>query len=180
MKILLSGFFFLLVFCQHSFAQQQPETDSVEQQKMAMSKLSYWVGEWKGTGWSTNRQMERENFEILESITLKLQGLAFLIEGNGWNSDNNESAHEALAILSFDPSTEKYLMRSCDLRGTFRETEVEVHEDTFKWGFHVEESGLLIRFTIEIDQENWFEYGEVSPDDGLNWYRILEMNLTKQ
>lgn len=180
MKSLFSALFLILIFSQHGFSQQQHEIVSIDEQKMAMNNLSHWVGEWIGTGWSSNRQMQRKNFEVRETVSVKLQGLAFLIEGNGWYSDNNEPAHEALAILSFDPSTEKYQMRTHDLRGIFRETELDVHEDYFKWSFRDDETGVFLRFTIEIDGDQWFEFGEVSPDDGVNWYRILEMNLTKQ
>jgi hypothetical protein len=170
----------IFIICQHSIAQQQYDNASIDQQKAAMSKLFHWVGEWKGTGWSTDMQRQRKNFEVTETISVKLQGLTFLIEGKGWYSGSNETAHEALAILSFEPSSEKYRMRTYDLGGSYRETELVVHEDNFRWSFRDEATNVLLRFTIEINQDTWFEYAEVSPDEGSNWYRILEMNLTKQ
>lgn len=163
-----------------AYAQQHTDYyPDLTRQVEAIEKLQHWTGEWQGAGWSFTPQEGQTQFTIHETITAKLQGLVLHIEGRGISASDNETTHESLAVLSFDPSENIYKFRAYDLRGTVRDTEFHVEGDQFRWEFKDEESGVLLRFFIQIDGDHWYEYGEVSPDDGENWYKILEMNLNK-
>lgn len=153
----------------------QPDPSQIE----AMKILDPWVGEWNGSGWSMTGPNQRSNFEIYEKIESRLQGQVLLIEGRGMNESGDRMIHEALGILSYDPQDNTYKMRTYDLRGQVIDAEFHIEDDHYRWGFRDQESGVLLRFYITISEDHWHETTEVSPDNGDNWYHIMEMNLTK-
>ena len=111
-----------------------------------------------------------------------MNGSVLLVEGKGVTKSDDgarTTTHESLAILSFDVDANRYGWRTYDLRGTVRGPDFVVEPDSFRWSFHDEESDVLLRFNIVIEDDTWHETGEVSPDDGENWYQILEMNLVR-
>jgi hypothetical protein len=152
-------------------------------QIQAIDRVRHWVGDWAGSGWSMSPDRQRHDFEIVERVELRLGGSVLLIEGRGVMEPEagvRTTSHESLAILSFDVETNRYNWRTYDLRGSVRDPDFIVEPDSFRWSFRDEESGVLLRFKIVIQGDSWHETGEVSPDEGENWYRILEMNLTRQ
>lgn len=148
-------------------------------QKAAIAKLAHWVGEWDGTGWAMTRTGERHEFEIREAIQLKLGGIALLVEGVGKAKDPSGSVmHNALAVVSFDPKTQKYRFRHYTLQGTEGESELKPVDGGYEWILNPEGSPATVRFTIKIDGKKWNEVGEVTLD-GKTYQRFLEMNLER-
>lgn len=193
MRYLFTVWIFLVALVSASaFAEdKETEKESHESQMMAPSsaqiqaieQVSHWVGEWSGSGWSMSPDRQRQNFEIVERVEARLGNSVLVIEGKGESETDNgarKTTHESLAILSFDGDTNSYNWRTYDLRGSVRDPEFIVEPDSFRWGFRDEESGVLLRFVITIQDDTWYETGEVSPDDGENWYQILEMTLQRQ
>lgn len=148
----------------------------------AIKQVSHWVGEWSGSGWSMTPDRKRQDFDIFERVSLRLGGSVLLVEGKGeMESDDGarETTHESLAILSFDENTSRYNWRTYDLRGNVLDPDFLVDPNSFRWNFRDEESGVHLRFVITVKDNKWHETGEVSPDNGENWYKILEMNLER-
>lgn len=152
-------------------------------QVKALERVAHWAGEWSGSGWSMRPDRQRELFDIEETVSLRLGGSVLLVEGRGTSTTGDvpgDTSHESLAVLSFDTGAARYNWRTYDLRGHVRDPEFVVDDDAFRWGFRDEDAGVLLRFTIVIQGDTWHEVGEVSPDEGENWYQILEMNLTRK
>lgn len=163
-------------------ATQNAQMEKPSQEQIgAIEQVSHWIGEWSGTGWSMSPDRQRQQFEIFESVAPRLNGSVLLVEGKGISDDEERTvSHESLAILSFDSDSSRYKWRTYDLRGTVRDPEFVVESDAFRWGFRDEDTGMLLKFTIVVDGDTWYESGEVSPDQGENWYKIMEMNLARQ
>ncbi len=157
----------------HNFLNAQSATIT----KIEMDKLSHWVGEWEGEGWSMNESRQREEFTIKESIQSKLGGKAFLIEGNGKTKTTGQSSHVALAMLYFNQEKNTYEMKSLIDRGmvTLAQGRIEDNGD-FVWGFDVQ--GGRIEYAITLTKNTWVEKGYYIDPAG-NRYPTLEMSLRK-
>ena len=141
-----------------------------------------WVGEWKGTGWSSTKGDERREFTIVEKVQRKLGGSVLLIEGRGTRkADNGETVvtHEAFAVVSYDDKAKRYRWRAHDIRGQMLDIEPKLTDSSIEWGFKTEEGGVNIRFTAKLEEKRWHEIGEVSKD-GKTWHKFLEMTLERE
>jgi hypothetical protein len=152
-------------------------------QAEAMQKLVGWVGDWRGSGWMTTRGGQREEFMIHENVQPRVGGSILLIEGRGTRKSEAGAGdvvvHEALAVLSYDPKTQRYRWRAHDLRGQAIDAEAQLIDGGLQWGYRNEPGGVSVRFTIRIDGKRWHEVGEVTRD-GKTWQKFLEMNLVRQ
>ncbi len=88
-------------------------------------------------------------------------------------------AHNALAVVSYDPKAMTYRIKHYTLDGRSGESEVKLIEGGLEWGFKDEARGSTIRFTAKIDGQKWHEVGEASPD-GQKWFKFMEMTLERQ
>jgi hypothetical protein len=83
--------------------------------RTAIQRLDFMVGRWKGEAWML-RGAERVQTTMTETIERKLGGVALLVEGVGVVPGEGTSGprvvHNALAVVSFDPQTGGYVMRS--------------------------------------------------------------------
>ncbi len=155
------------------FAQTaKPDPATIE----AMQKLDRWVGHWKGQGWSEMFPGQRHEFSIDETIQRRLDGLVLLVEGLGKDKEG-APAHNALAVLSYEPAAKQYRFRSWRLPGgQFRDSEVKLTPEGMEWGF--QEGPVHIRFAIRLTASQWRETGEFSRD-GKEWRKFLEMTLDR-
>lgn len=156
----------------------------IEEQRHAMNRLHHWIGLWQGEGWGMTGPGQRESFRITETVTAKLDGTVFLIEGRGnrTTDDGDEIVtHDAVGLLSWNAKQNGYNFRTHDLRGQARDATLELDQDgRMRWGFRDEASGALLRFEIHIEDDTWQQTGRISPDNGENWYPMLEMTLHRQ
>ena len=150
----------------------QPKPDA---QIAAMKKLDYMAGKWTGEGWM-DMGPNRVTFRGSENIQRKLDGVALLVEGAFVNSDN-VPVHTTLAVMSFDPKTQKYRFSTWLATGSSGEHELKLLDKGWQWS--LESPYGQIRFTMTLtDKGEWFEIGERSAD-GTNWKKFFEMTLKK-
>lgn len=160
-------------------AQQPSGVDHKEK----MKALSAWIGNWKGEGSMQTPTGETKTSKVDEKIESKLDGSVLLVEGVGKHTDattNTESVvHHALAVLSYDNTTNQYKMKSWLKDGKSTDAWFNVTgENNYQWGFDTPKG--KIRYTIALNptEKKWNEIGEFSRD-GNQWRKFFEMNLTK-
>ena len=148
--------------------------------RAAMQKLDFMVGRWKGEAWMI-RGTERVNTTMSEVVERKLGGVAFLVEGlgaiPGQGTEAPRVVHNALAIISFDPQTQGYVMRSYIANGQWSDFVLSTVEGGVSWTREV--PGGRIRNTAKFGDGTWHEIGEFSRD-GTTWTQMMELNLKKE
>ncbi|MEQ9230757.1 MAG: hypothetical protein RIF46_08730, partial [Cyclobacteriaceae bacterium] len=79
--------------------------------KEKIKALSFMQGEWSGGGWMMTQETGRVEFTQTEQIELGLNGALVHIAGQGWDKEG-KMIHNAMAIVSFDPTANEYAMHS--------------------------------------------------------------------
>ena len=153
-------------------------TMSAEAQSTASGKmedLKPMVGTWEGDGWFMDETRKRTEFTQKEDVSLEIGGNALLIKGKGFNGD--DIVHDAMAIISFDSSVEKYDVFSVLADGKRTHAELRVlASGKFEWGFDVQ--GGFVKYSISIENDLWVEKGAFSPDKE-NWYPFISFTLNR-
>jgi Protein of unknown function (DUF1579) len=169
----------LLLFAAVPLAAQAPPKP--EAQLAAMKKLDYMVGKWSGEGW-IQMGPQRSTFRGSETIQRKLDGVALLVEGAFFGrmpgSDVEVPTHTTLAVMSYDPKTQKYRFTTWLATGSSGEHELVVREKGWQWETTSPQG--TARFTMTLtDAGEWLEVGEFSSDK-TNWRKFFEMKLKKE
>lgn len=152
--------------------------------KEKMQPFASWAGKWHGEGAMQMGPGEPKKTTVDETIELKLDGMVLLIEGVGKAQDSptseNKIVHHALAILSFDQTTNAYKFNTYLKDGKNAQAWFNIiKENNYQWGFDT--PGGKIKYSITIDAGNlWNEIGEFSRDNGITWMKFFEMNLKKE
>lgn len=145
--------------------------------KEEMSKLSYFVGDWKGEA-AIRSQSGVTTVTQTEHIEWKLDGLVLSIEGIG--RDQDKITFHAIAFVNFDATDQQFKLKSFVKEGFSTNAYFKLLEtNKYEWGFDIP-SGGKSRYTIVLDPEKktWRETGEYSRD-GSQWFQFIEMNLVK-
>lgn len=160
-----------------AYAQNEktPSPNLIETKRAEMKKVERMVGQWSGSGW-IQRGKEKENFTGTETVQRKLDGLALLVEGN-FKDKNSVVVHETLAVLSPNLKTKNYDFRTYLASGISGEHELKAVGNNWRWGFEIPTG--VIRYDIKIENDVWFETGEISMDGGKTWMKFFEMSLKK-
>lgn len=159
-----------------SYGQQEIKPDSLVVN--AMNKIEWMLGNWSGDGWVDSRD-DRKFYNQTESVYTKAKGTVILIEGLGISKENENVAHEAFAVLSYDAFSNKYLLRAFKSDGKYIDAKVNVEDDgTFIWGFKINEMSPELRYTLKLIDNKWFEVGEFSVN-GTMWTKFFEMTLKR-
>ena len=148
----------------------------------AMKKLDLWVGDWKGSGWSSSGGDQRIEFDLVEKVERKVGGTVLLVEGRGTTkTDNGEEVvtHDGLALVYFDDKAGRYHWNGHDLPWGAIDAEPKLLDGGFEWRIQIDERGATVRFTIRFDEKRWYEVGEASMD-GKTWNPFMEMTLERQ
>lgn len=141
-----------------------------------MKKLELLIGDWEGTGWYQQGQNERLEFRQIEHIESKLSGTLLLVEGKGYANDS--LVFNALAMFTYTLKNQNYTIESHLADGKATVASGFFNENgKFIWGFEVPQGH--IRYTMTITESSWNEFGEYS-SDGTQWWKFMEMNLTKK
>ena len=158
-------------------ARAQDPQQGVEAQRVAMAKLDYMAGNWRGSGWMERNG--RQTFTGTERVQRKLDGLALLVEGDFVSSSEpGRSVHKTLAVMYYDPRTSTYRFDTWLAAGSHGEHELELLDDGWRW--HLNIPSGTIRYTMRRGTNGqWFEIGERSAD-GKSWSKFFEMTLEKQ
>lgn len=142
---------------------QMPDPARVAAQKAAMDKLAFLDGEWRGPSkmlvgkdtWRTMTQAER--------VGPMLDGSVRVIEGRGYEADGKLNFN-AFAVISFDPDTKAYTMRSWQ-GGRVGDFPIEVIENGFKWDLEAGPS-VKINYVATVKDGVWTEIGARSTNGG--------------
>lgn len=148
--------------------------------RAAMDRLGFMVGVWRGEAWM-QRGQERVQTTMTETVERKLGGVVFQVEGIGVlaaaDSAQRRVVHHALGVISFDPQSGNYGLRSYIASGQSGDFAVTLLPDGVSWSREV--PGGRIRNTARFAGGVWHEVGEFSRD-GTTWVPIMEMRLKKQ
>ncbi|KYG79077.1 hypothetical protein EV198_3658 [Roseivirga ehrenbergii] len=145
--------------------------------KEAMEKLSNWIGQWEGEGWSMDESRQKAEFTVVENIQRKIGGMAILAEGVGTNKSDGKVGFQSLGVLYYNNERKQYEMKSLLADGNMALTAAQLNnEGQFIWGFDV--PGGSIQYTTTLKEDTWHEKGEFIMANG-QAFTILEMNLTK-
>ena len=93
-------------------AQRPPDSAAlIAAQREAMAKLAFLDGVWRGEAWTMTPDGSRREIVQTERIGPFLGGAVRVIEGRGYEADGS-TAFNAFGIVSYDPSTRSYSLRS--------------------------------------------------------------------
>jgi hypothetical protein len=132
-------------------------------QKEAMKALAFLDGEWRGPaktltpagGWHTFTQTER--------VGTMLDGTVRVIEGRGYEDDGS-IAFNAFAVISYDPDTKAYSMRSYS-GGRAGDFPITPTADGFTWSIQAGPS-MKIDYVATVKDGSWTEIGTRVPANG--------------
>ena len=170
--------FFLFIGATISVSAQSP--DSV--QRVAIKKLDWWVGQWKGEAWTSMGPGRRDTTNMVETIRKNLDATIILIEGLGRRKMpqmvEGEIVHHAFAVLSYDEKRKSYRWQSWRIPGgVYNETEPAVTEQSFQWSMETPRG--KIRYTATLNEKGeWEEIGGFSTD-GQTWRPFFGMLLRR-
>lgn len=160
-----------------SYAQAMDMSKPVKEK---MAAFSHWTGRWKGEG-VQYRGPQAAKSSVDEVIESKLDGTVLLINGIGKKSEGGTEivVHEALGVLTYDAFKNEYKFRSWLRSGLTTEAWFNITGDNkYQWGFDTPNGKIKYSITIDPVKKTWNEIGEFS-QDGTNWMKFFEMNLTK-
>ncbi|MFI5152880.1 MAG: hypothetical protein ACHQET_06065 [Chitinophagales bacterium] len=163
----------IVASAQNSFQPKKETTDAIQ-------RISFLTGTWKGSGW-IQMGPQKNTFTQTETISSKVNGTVIQIDGQGKDQQKSDVIiHQAFAIISYDVENSKYLMKAFRGDGGQIDANAKLLDDhTFEWRFSTAMTGQ-IKFTITVVNNRWTEIGEMSRDNGKNWYKYFEMVLDKQ
>lgn len=167
----------LLTVCLSStvLAQGQPDPRPVvAAQVEAMKLLHAMNGEWRGPAWTLLPSGEKLALTQTERIGPMLQGAIKVVEGRGYNRDG-ELVFNAFGVVSFDPGTRSYSLRSYS-QGRTGHFALNVTDDGYSW--EIPAGPATIRYTAVVKDGTLREIGERFLP-GKEPLRIFEMNLTR-
>lgn len=143
-----------------------------------MAKLGGLRGSWKGSGWIEVPQAGRIAFTSEETVTERLGGSAYLVEGLHRDAKSGAVVHHALGLLFWDVPGRSYRMATAlDMgRGGFFPGKLEGNR--FTWAIDIPR-GPKQRYVIAIEGDRWVETGERSTDGGASWTPFFHMELQR-
>lgn len=136
------------------------------------------LGNWKGEGW-IQMGSQRHEFIQVESVVAHANGMVLTIDGRGRDANDPEQIiHQAFAVISYDQTTGKYLMRAVRADGNHIDADFVVNADgSITWGFEHPMGQIISHIRLESDK--WVETGEMS-HDGKNWMPFFRMDLARE
>jgi hypothetical protein len=138
------------------------QTPNIEEQRAAMKKLSFLVGDWSGEASAARGPGLVVELSQTEAAQFKLDGLILMIEGIGRTKSDGKPALQALGLITFDDSTGNYRMRAYN-DGRWLETEVKLLDGgkSLSWGFSVGE--ISTKSLLRINEKGeWTETAEIT------------------
>jgi hypothetical protein len=150
--------------------------------KEKMKPFAPWAGHWQGEGFMQMGPGPQKKSSVDEHLEFKLDGTVMLLEGIGKSVEGNENkiVHHALAVLSYDQTTNQYKLNSYlkDGRSTLAWLNI-IEEGKYQWGFDTHNGKIKYSITLDMSKKAWNEIGEFSNDNGTTWMKFFEMNLKK-
>jgi len=151
-----------------------PDPGRIAAQREAMVPLAIMDGIWRGPAW-TLLPTGRHEITQTERIGSFLDGSVKVLEGRAYKADGSVGFN-AFGIISFDPTTKRYTLRSYAL-GYAGDFPLELKPDGYVWQVPAG-PGATIRYTATITRDRWREVGERIVGDAPPM-QMFEMNLTR-
>ena len=167
--------FFAISIAEPALAQSPPDPAArISSQKEAMTRLAFMDGTWRGSAWMILPTGTKTTFTQTERIGSFLDGSVRVIEGRAYEEDGTVRFN-ALGIVSYDPDTKAYSMRSYAM-GHAGDFVLTPSPDGFSW--EIPAGPATIRYTAVIKDGKWNEVGDrIIP--GKDPVRFFEMNLER-
>jgi len=143
-------------------------------QREAMAPFAFMDGVWRGPAATTLPSGDKHAVTQTERIGPFLDGSVKVIEGRGYGSDG-KVAFNAFGIISFDPDTRAYSMRSYAM-GHAGDFAIRRTDDGFIW--EIPAGPTTIRYTATVKDGKWREVGDRIVA-GKEPARFFEMNLVR-
>jgi hypothetical protein len=146
--------------------------------RAAITRLEFMVGEWKGEAWQL-RGADRVQTQMVETVQRRLGGAVLLVEGRGTIAvpgSEDRVVHHALGVISFDPTSGAYTLRSYLATGQSGDFLLTLMDGGVSWSRDV--PGGKVRNTARFTPGEWHEVGEFSRD-GTTWTQIMELRLRR-
>ncbi|MEP7132256.1 MAG: DUF1579 domain-containing protein [Acidobacteriota bacterium] len=153
---------------------QAPDPARIAAQREGMAALAFMDGVWRGPAMTTLPSGDKHAVTQTERIGPFLDGAVKVLEGRGYDSDG-KATFNALGIISFDPDTRGYSMRSYAL-GRSGDFTVRRTGDGFVW--EIPAGPTTIRYTATVKDGKWREVGDRIVT-GKEPFRFFEMNLVR-
>jgi hypothetical protein len=157
-------------------AQRPPDPQAlIAAQTEALGKFGFLDGVWRGPAWTMSSDGKRREIVQTERIGPFLGGTVRVIEGRGYGPDG-KVGFNALGIVSFDPETKGYSLRSYAL-GRHGDFPFELTSDGYKWQTPAGPNAV-IRYTATVSGGKLREVGYLSMGDHPP-VQVFEMNLVR-
>jgi hypothetical protein len=157
-------------------AAQAPDPAAAQ---AGIARLEFMVGRWRGEAWQL-RGSERVQTQMAEVVERKLGGAVLLVEGRGTIAvpgAEDRIVHHALGVISFDPGSGTYTLRSYLSTGQSGAFALTLVNGGVRWIREV--PGGSVRNTARFTNDEWHEIGEFSRD-GTTWTQIMELRLRRE
>ncbi|GJL95061.1 MAG: hypothetical protein DHS20C05_14660 [Hyphococcus sp.] len=158
-------------------AAQNPPTEIVKQ---AMEKFAWLEGEWRGEGWSYNREGGRDTFQVHEIATYQLDGVVLTFHGRGWSVDEDGAeveGHKAFGVVSYDAYAQTYRFDAFVKEGYQSRSTPEVGENEYRWAVSAGPDAEM-RYHARLEDDGaWVETGERCVEDKCT--PMMQMRLEK-
>ena len=157
------------------FGQERPDPAALTAtQQDAMKRFAKMDGIWRGSAWVMLSSGDKHQLIQTERAGPFLDGSVRVIEGRGYE-DDGRLEFNALGIISFDPQTQKYTMRSY-AQGQAGDFIITPTEEGFQW--EIPAGPMTIRYKAMLGGGTWKEVGDRVSPDGAS-VRFYEMTLTR-
>jgi hypothetical protein len=155
---------------------QAPAPPDSAKMKTEIAKLGWMIGTWEGDAW-IQRGPEKIELRQKETVALRLDGLALLVDGEGRpKSDPSTVQYRALGVLYWDAYANALKLNSWTGEGYSAISNATILPDGVRWELATPNGKL--RYTAKNVGGTWNEIGEWSAD-GTTWSKFMEMNLKK-
>ncbi|HEV7473702.1 MAG TPA: hypothetical protein VGN90_06625 [Pyrinomonadaceae bacterium] len=158
-----------------AYAQGRPDQAAlIAAQREAMKAFAAMDGVWRGPAWTIQQSGQKHNITQTERIGPFLDGSVKVIEGRGYNEDGSVGFN-ALGIISYDPATKVYKMRSY-AQGRGGDFIIKPTADGYVW--EIPAGPMTIRYTAVIKDATLHEVGDQIVE-GKEPVRFFDMTLKR-
>ena len=158
-----------------TFGQGQPDPAKlISTQREAMNRFAMLDGVWRGTAWVMLPSGEKHQLTQTERVGPLLEGSVKVIEGRGYEDDGRVSFN-ALGIISFNPQTNTYSIRSY-AQGQAGDFSISPTEEGYQW--EIPAGPMTIQYKAIFGENTWKETGNRISADGSS-IQFYEMMLNR-
>lgn len=164
-----------LAFAPASFAQGPDAEKRLSAQREAMRALAMLDGEWRGPAKSLRNDGQWHSMVQAERVGTMLDGAVRVIEGRGYEA-GGELSFNAFAVISYDPDTKAYTMRSYSA-GRTGDFPIVPTPTGFTWEIQAGPE-MKIAYEATVKDGVWTEIGHRIPKSGAP-VKFIEFTVTR-